>query len=173
MNDIEILEWVCINKLYIDTHNECDYHNIHTAIENLIQRNKDLEQILELMSKSLDNISYDQIPIAIEELKFKLQDLEQIEKEHKEENGRLREELEKIEYIKRNFDYCLEQKIKEGIELKVKEKMQELDKEEKEAQESISDEEREEYSDASIGYLLMNIETRRNVLQELLEESEK
>ena len=110
---------------------------------------------------------------AIENLIQKNKNLEQIEKEHKEENGRLREELENIEYIKRNFDYCLEQKIKEGIELKVKEKMQELDKEEKEAQESISDEEREEYSDASIGYLLMNIETRRNVLQELLEESEK
>ena len=110
---------------------------------------------------------------AIENLIQRNKNLEQIEKEHKEENGRLREELENIEYIKRNFDYCLEQKIKEGIELKVKEKMQELDKEEKEAQESISDEEREEYSDASIGYLLMNIETRRNALQELLEESEK
>ena len=99
MNDIEILEWVCINKLYIDTHNECDYHNNHTAIENLIQRNKDLEQILELMSKSLDNISYDQIPIAIEELKFKLQDLEQIEKEHKEENGRLRDRIKELEKV--------------------------------------------------------------------------
>lgn len=147
MNDIEIINQVIYTEQgkkmnYIDIDNiidnECE--NFIQAIENLIQRNKDLEQI---------------------------------EKEHKEENGKLREELEKIEYIKRNFDYCLEQKIKEGIELKVKEKMQELDKEEKEAQESISDEEREEYSDASIGYLLMNIETRRNVLQELLEESEK
>ncbi|MEE0865533.1 MAG: hypothetical protein U0L98_01850 [Clostridia bacterium] len=64
--------------------------------------------------------------------------------------------------------------VKDGIPKSlVREKMQELDKEEKEAQESISDEEREEYSDASIGYLLMNIETRRNVLQELLEESDK
>ena len=110
---------------------------------------------------------------AIANLIQRNKDLEEIEQEHKEENGRLREELENIEYIKRNFDYCLERKTKEGIELKVKEKMQELDKEEKEAQESISDEEREEYSDASIGYLLMNIETRRNVLQELLEESEE
>ena len=40
-------------------------------------------------------------------------DLEQIEQEHKKENGRLREELENIEYIKRNFDYCLERKTKE------------------------------------------------------------
>lgn len=134
---------------------------------------------IEILEEFLEDYIHDGLAIqyrvmeAIENLIQRNKDLEQIEKEHKEENGRLREELEKIEYIKRNFDYCLEQKIKEGIELKVKEKMQELDKEEKEAQESISDEEREEYSDASIGYLLMNIETRRNVLEELLEESEK
>lgn len=42
--DFEILEWVCINKLYIDTHNECDYHIIHTAIENLIQEYKVLKE---------------------------------------------------------------------------------------------------------------------------------
>lgn len=53
---------------------------------------------------------------------------------------------------------------------KIIEKLKELDKEEKEAQDSISDEEREEYSDSSIGYLLVNIETRREVLKELLEE---
>ncbi len=50
---------------------------------------------------------------AIENLIQRNKDLEQIEKEHKEENGRLREELENIEYIKRNFDYCLERKTKE------------------------------------------------------------
>ena len=50
---------------------------------------------------------------AIENLIQKNKNLEQIEKEHKEENGRLREELENIEYIKRNFDYCLERKTKE------------------------------------------------------------
>lgn len=127
----------------------------------------------ELSKQIMENLDSGIIFKYINTLEERNKNLEQIEKEHKEENGRLREELENIEYIKRNFDYCLEQKIKEGIELKVKEKMQELDKEEKEAQESISNEEREEYSDASIGYLLMNIETRRNVLQELLEESEK
>lgn len=51
----------------------------------------------------------------------------------------------------------------------IENKIEKLDKEEKEAQDSISDEEREEYSDSSIGYLLANIETRRQVLQELLE----
>lgn len=64
-------------------------------------------------------------------------------------------DLEKIEYIKRNFDYCLEQKIKEGIELKVKEKIEELTK--------------------IKGDLATYIATseRIKVLQELLEESEK
>lgn len=71
MNDIEIIkniiysdngakmEYIDINNI-ID--NECE--NFIQAIENLIQRNKNLEQI---------------------------------EKEHKEENGRLREEVEKYE----------------------------------------------------------------------------
>ena len=31
-----LLGWVSLNKLYIDTHGECDYHNIHTAIETLL-----------------------------------------------------------------------------------------------------------------------------------------
>ena len=104
MNDIEIIKDIIYSdngaKMeYIDIDNildnECE--NFIQAIENLIQRNKDLEQILELTSKSLDNISYDQIPIAIEELKFKLQDLEQIEQEHKEENGRLRDKIKELE----------------------------------------------------------------------------
>ncbi len=46
-----LLGWVSLNKLYIDTHNECDYHNIHTAIETLLtayekekEKNKRLTQ---------------------------------------------------------------------------------------------------------------------------------
>lgn len=53
---------------------------------------------------------------------------------------------------------------------KIKEKIEELDKEEQKLQNSISDEEREEYSDASISWDLCDIETRRRVLQELLED---
>lgn len=167
MNDIEIIKQVIYTEQgekmsYIDIDNiidnECE--NFIQAIENLIQRNKDLEQI---------------------------------EQKHKEENGRLRDKIkeleetlkctqkswfedtkkiEKYKMLEANIAKANEI-IKDGIPKSlVKEKMQELDKEEKEAQESISDEEREEYSDASIGYLLMNIETRRNVLQELLEESD-
>lgn len=56
---------------------------------------------------------------------------------------------------------------------KVKDKIEELTKEEQELQNSISKEEREEYSDANISYGLMNIDIRRSVLKELLEESEE
>jgi hypothetical protein len=45
--DIKVLEWVITNQLYIDTHNECDYHNIYQAIENLIKGYKELEEELE------------------------------------------------------------------------------------------------------------------------------
>ena len=149
MNDIEILEELR-HELGLYANGEKVRQG--QAIENLIQRNKDLEQI---------------------------------EKEHKEENGRLREEninlKEKIIRQQEQLNIANKKILAQKGQLKVvnnsyipkskiKEKMQELDKEEKEAQESISDEEREEYSDASIGYLLMNIETRRNALQELLEE---
>lgn len=58
-----LLGWVSLNKLYIDTHNECDYHNIHTAIETLLtayekekEKNKELE-------KKLDEISEIHFPI--------------------------------------------------------------------------------------------------------------
>lgn len=87
----EMIQWSDHNTYKIALQGLLDLYNKE------IQRNKDLEQILELTSKSLDNISYDQIPIAIEELKFKLQDLEQIEKEHKEENGRLRDKIKELE----------------------------------------------------------------------------
>lgn len=158
MNDIEILEELR-HELGLYANGEKVRQG--QAIENLIQRNKDLEEI---------------------------------EKEHKEENGRLRDRVKELEETlkctqkswfedtkKIEIYKMLEANIakaneiiKDGIPKSlVREKMQELDKEEKETQESISDEEREEYSDASIGYLLMNIETRRNALQELLEESEK
>lgn len=47
-----------------------------------------------------------------------------------------------------------------------------LDEEEKEAQNSISDEEREEHSDASISWLLMDIEIRRRCYKKLLKEDQ-
>lgn len=54
---------------------------------------------------------------------------------------------------------------------KIKDKIKKLDKEEQELQNSISSEEREEHSDANISWNLMDINIRREVLQELIEES--
>lgn len=59
--------------------------------------------------------------------------------------------------------------IKKYIPVSVVEKnIEDLNKEEQELQDSISDEEREEYSDANISFLLMDIEIRRSTLQSLL-----
>lgn len=56
---------------------------------------------------------------------------------------------------------------------KIKCKIEELNKIEQELQNSISPEEREECSDANISWSLMDINIRREVLQELIEKSEK
>ena len=55
---------------------------------------------------------------------------------------------------------------------KVKYKIEELNKKEQELQNNISTEEREDYSDANISWELMDINIRREVLQELLEKEE-
>lgn len=48
-----LLGWVSLNKLYIDTHNECDYHNIHSAIETLLTAyEKEKEAIEKLKEKN-------------------------------------------------------------------------------------------------------------------------
>ena len=59
-----LLGWVSLNKLYINTHNECDYHKIHIAIETLLtayekekEKNKNLEQensFLKMMYRGTD-----------------------------------------------------------------------------------------------------------------------
>ena len=55
---------------------------------------------------------------------------------------------------------------------KIKDKIEELNRKEQDLQNSITEEEREEYSDANISFQLCDIEIRREVLQELLQESE-
>lgn len=51
---INLLEWANLNKLYIETYNECDYHNIYKAIETLLtayekekEKNKNKDKILQ------------------------------------------------------------------------------------------------------------------------------
>ena len=51
--DIRILKWMITNRLYIDTHKECDYHEIYTALENLL---KDYEQNKKIIHEMAENI---------------------------------------------------------------------------------------------------------------------
>lgn len=46
------------------------------AIGNLIKEYKEYEECLEVVSKALDNVAYDQMPIAITEMKEKIKELE-------------------------------------------------------------------------------------------------
>ena len=59
---IELLEWTQINKLYIDTHNNCDYHDIHKAIQtvlNLIETQKaELEKKDKEINRLKDELGY-------------------------------------------------------------------------------------------------------------------
>ena len=64
----------------------------------------------------------------------------------------------------------LQEKLKEVITVqKIKDKIEELNKKEQKLQNSISAEEREEYSDANISWNLMDINIKREVLQDLIE----
>lgn len=69
MNNIEILEELKARlKLYkksTDVQFTFTKSDIQ-AIENLIQENKELKEVLEKVSKDLDNIAYDQIPIEMQ-----------------------------------------------------------------------------------------------------------
>ena len=95
----------------------------------------------------------------IDEKDKKIQELEEANKIFALEGSKVRLSL----YIKEN--YIPIQKIQDKIE--------ELNNQEKELQNSITEEEREEYEDANISFLLCNIEIRREVLKELLQEGNK
>lgn len=82
-----------------------------------------LQGILDLYNKEKEKNN--SISIQYEKVVDKLEDLEQIEKEHKEENGRLREKLdkknetEKLRYYKRGFYAgfeCFENRLRENLE---------------------------------------------------------
>ena len=94
-----------------------------------------------------------------------LADRERLKVENRSLSKNLGKELE-LENIRTTYE------INKLWEDKIKEKIEELNREEIELQNSISEEEREKYSDANISYLLMDIEIKRSVLEELLKGSE-
>lgn len=103
----------------------------------------------------------------------------QINEEHKKINGELREKVKELdtkndELLKDLYNAnCIIADLTDSIPIqKIQDKLEELDKQEQELQNSITEEEREKYEDANISYLLCDIEIRREVLKELLQESE-
>ena len=107
MNDIEILEELKEFLLSITHEPQYNINQYTSAIENLIQRNKDLEQI---------------------------------EQEHKEENGRLREELSQYKRIDKlvsnitpeEVDTAIKRASEQFIEVsKVEKELIQLNKDEK------------------------------------------
>lgn len=116
MNDIEIIKQVIYTEQgekmkYIDIDNliDDDCKNFIQAIENLIQRNKDLEEI---------------------------------EKEHKEENGRLREELSQYKRIDKLVNNITPEEVDTAIK-RASEQFIEVSKVEKELIQLNKDEKKE------------------------------
>lgn len=133
------------------------------SLRNLINRNKELEEIKDEAINTCFYTWNDDVELLCRKLA---------------KYGYITIDKEKNEYIspfkdnpnlEESKDIC--EDISDYIpKSKVEEKIEELNKEEQELQNSISDEEREEYSDANISFDLMDIEIRRSVLEELLEE---
>lgn len=104
----------------------------------------------------------------------------QINEEHQNINGELREKVKELdakndELLKDLYSAnCIIADLTDSIpKQNIIEKIKKLDRKEQELQNSISEEEREEYEDANISYLLCDIEIRREVLKELLQEGNK
>ena len=109
---------------------------------------------------------------------YKMQ--KQINEEHQKINGELREKVKELdakndELLKDLYSAnCIIADLTDSIpKQNIIEKIKKLDRKEQELQNSISEEEREEYEDANISYLLCDIEIRREVLKELLQEGNK
>lgn len=116
---------------------------------------------------------------AIEHLLSDYTRQKQINEEHQKENGLLREKVKELdtkndELLKDLYSAnCIISDLTDSIPIqKIQDKIEELNNQEKELQNSITEEEREEYEDANISFLLCDIEIRREVLKELLQESE-
>lgn len=158
------------------------------AVEFVKNRTKELKKY----AKRENELVYDDIILnLINKLQKENEKLQKENEELKIKNNAIKREseayaenmirldIEKQDYFEK-YRYHLQQNeslTKEFSNVipiqKVKDKIEELNKKEQELQNSVSNEEREEYSDANISWNLMDIEIRREVLQELIEEKGK
>lgn len=84
------------------------------AIENLIQENKELKEVLEKISKDLDNIAYDQIPIEMQRAFGKEYDLGYRQGWYNAEEDwklKVKEKIEELEKLQENNRKDLEKYI--------------------------------------------------------------
>lgn len=149
--------------------------NLKSYLNLLVYEGKDKIIYNDLLwdEKTVDCIN------AIEHLINNYTRQKQINEEHQKINGELREKVKELdtkndELLKDLYSAnCIIADLTDSIpKQNIIEKIEELDRKEQELQNSISEEEREEYEDANISYLLCDIEIRREVLEELLQESE-
>lgn len=153
-----------------------DYKRVLKENESLKEYNMEYKRILDLADdriyrkKYLEERRKEQPTLLYpdgDEIYQRYYELKQQIKESQRENEELEEinnelEAEKNEAIRRyNFETIPIKKVKDKIE--------KLNKIEQDLQNSISKEEREEYSDTNISWNLMDINIRREELQELLE----
>ena len=132
------------------------------AIEKFVEKCNKYDESVEIKGISIGE-EYRMLDTVCKALNL-IEKLQKENKELEEINNEL--EAEKNEAIRRyNFESI-------PVSL-VEEKIEELNKKEQKLQNSISAEEREEYSDANISWDLMDINIKREVLQELIEESEE
>ena len=119
---------------------------------------------------SLESMQEEELRNQIVELKEKNERLESENQEFLYKYGNILKENETLKklHIQDNnkLDFVMKHCI---LEQKIKDKIEELNKKEQKLQNSISAEEREEYSDANISWDLMNINIKREVLQDLIE----
>lgn len=150
--------------------------NLKSYLNLLVYEGKDKIIYNDLLwdEKTVDCIN------AIEHLINDYTRQKQINEEHQKINGELRERIKELEEANKIF--ALEgSKVRLSLYIKenyipiqkIQDKIEELNNQEKELQNSITEEEREEYEDANISFLLCDIEIRREVLKELLQEGNK
>ena len=138
------------------------------------EEKKTIEKFVEKCNKFDESVEIKGVSVGEEyrilETVCKALDLaEELQKENEELKEIYRSEKKmKNEYIKLYQDLLLKENVIPTQN--VKDRIEKLDKKEQKLQKSISSKEREEYSDANISWSLMDINIRREVLQELIEE---
>ena len=94
-----LLGWVSLNKLYIDTHNECDYHNIHIAIETILN-------FIEKQQKEIKNLVNENNDLHKEinrRIKLKIENEKIVDNEFISKN-KIREKIKRLDYSRDNTE---------------------------------------------------------------------